>query len=103
MAVSGGETNDSGNIDTENNAPDAEEETQPEDTPVETGADDNELTEADGDLSLVVRGNGELIEETFVVDKDTESIEPEVIIDPDSVIDDEPNLNGNPETNMSGI
>lgn len=101
MATSGAETNDSGNIETEDKTGNAEKETQPENAPVETGSDD-EFTEADEDFSLVVRGNGELIEETFVVDKDTETIEPEVMIDPENIVDDnEPGLNGNSETKTS--
>lgn len=101
MATSGGETNNSENIGAEDNALNAEEETQPENAPVETGADDDEFTEADEDFSLVVRGNGELIEETFIVDKDTEFIEPEVMIEPENIVDDEPGLKGNPDTKTS--
>lgn len=101
MATSGGKTYDSGNIGTESKTGNTEEETQPENAPVETGAND-EFIEANEDFSLVVRGNGELIEETFVVDTDTESIEPEVMIDPENIVDDELGLNGNAETKTSG-
>lgn len=102
MEISGGEKNRFVNVGTEDKARNAEEETQPENDPVETGADDDESTDADEDFSLVVRGNGELIEETFIVDDDTASIEPEVMIEPENIIDDEPDLNEHPEAKTSG-
>ncbi len=93
-STSGGKTDNMENTGAEGNGLNVLEETTPENASVETGAEE--------DMSLVVRGNGELIEETFVVDEDTGSIEPEVIIDPENIVDAEPGLNGKPETKTSG-
>jgi hypothetical protein len=56
-----------------------------------SGLEDNESENAgDGnDTALVVRGNGELIEETLVVDEDTETVDPEGVIMPEDNHDDE--------------
>lgn len=50
---------------------------------------DDENADSENDTALVVRGNGELIEETLVVDENTEMVNPDGIIEPEENLDDE--------------